>query len=186
VRGRCEAGAVQAKVANAPKPEVVTPNPCSFVAHRDATNPSPPLKQVSPSPSPDGCCGGLRTTCAPTMSNLDLVPAALIPSPFAGAAIVVKPEPLAGVALHHGVGTGPAKSDAAPVYIFFTAVLSHSLAVFPSTAPSSPPCPGAQGEPQPPSPCCGPGLRAEAGPSLVSSLYVARCPLAPPRRPVVA
>jgi hypothetical protein len=40
------------------------------------------------------------------------------------------------------------------------------------TAPSSPPCPGTQGEPQPPSPCCGPGLRAEAGPSLMGSLFV--------------
>jgi hypothetical protein len=30
----------------------------------------------------------------------------------------LKPEPLAGVALHHGAGTGPAKGDAAPVYIF--------------------------------------------------------------------
>jgi hypothetical protein len=39
-----------------------------------------------------------------------------------------------------------------------------------------------------PSPCCGPGLRAEAGPSLVSSLFEC-CPLsriAPPRRPTVA
>jgi hypothetical protein len=35
---------------------------------------------------------------------------------------------------------------------------------------SSPSCQGAQGEPQPPRPCCGPGLRAEAEPSLVSSL----------------
>jgi hypothetical protein len=53
---------------------------------------------------------------------------------------------------------------------------------------ASPPCPGAQGEPQPPRPCCGPGLRAEAGPSLVSLLFVC-CPLsrtAPPRRPAVA
>jgi hypothetical protein len=116
VRGRCEARAVQAKVADAPKLEVVAPNPCSFAAHRDATNPLPPLKQVSPSPSPDGCCGGLETTCAPPMSNLDLVPAALFPSLFVG------------VALRHGVRTGPAKSDAAPVYIFFTVVPSHSLA----------------------------------------------------------
>jgi hypothetical protein len=30
----------------------------------------------------------------------------------------LKPEPLAGVALHLGAGTGPAKGDAAPVYIF--------------------------------------------------------------------
>jgi hypothetical protein len=45
-----------------------------------------------------------------------------------------------------------------------------------STAPSSPPCSGAQGEPQPPSPCCGPGLRVEAGPSLVSSLFEC-CPM---------
>jgi hypothetical protein len=40
----------------------------------------------------------------------------------------------------------------------------------------------------PPRPCCGPGLRAEAGPSLVSSLFVC-CLLsriAPPRRPAVA
>jgi hypothetical protein len=88
VRGRCEDGAVQTKVADAPKPEVVALDPCSFAAHRDATNPPPPLKQVSSSPSPDGCCGGLRTTCAPTMSNLDLVPAALIPLPFA-----LEPEP---------------------------------------------------------------------------------------------
>jgi hypothetical protein len=53
---------------------------------------------------------------------------------------------------------------------------------------SSPPCPGAQGEPQPPSPCCGPGLRAEAGPNHVSSLLVC-CLLSrivPPCRPVVA
>jgi hypothetical protein len=53
-----------------------------------------------------------------------------------------------------------------------------------STAPSSLPCPGAQGEPQPPRPCCGPGLRAEAEPSLVSSLssvtFLDRCPA--PRR----
>jgi hypothetical protein len=45
----------------------------------------------------------------------------------------------------------------------------------------------ARGE-KPPRPCCGPGLRAEAGPSLVSSLLV--CYLlsytAPPRRPAVA
>jgi hypothetical protein len=59
VRGRCEDGAVQAKVADAPKPEVVALDPCSFAAHRDATNPPLPLKQVSPSSSPDGCCGGL-------------------------------------------------------------------------------------------------------------------------------
>jgi hypothetical protein len=40
----------------------------------------------------------------------------------------------------------------------------------------------------PPSPCCGPGLRAEAGPSLVRSLYVCRLlsRIAPPRRPAVA
>jgi hypothetical protein len=44
-----------------------------------------------------------------------------------------------------------------------------------STAPSSPPCPGTRGE-KPPRPCCGPGLRAEAGPSLVSSLFEC-CPL---------
>jgi hypothetical protein len=31
---------------------------------------------------------------------------------------LLKPEPLAGVALHPGAGTGPAKGDAAPVYIF--------------------------------------------------------------------
>jgi hypothetical protein len=53
-----------------------------------------------------------------------------------------------------------------------------------STAPSSLPCPGAQGEPQPPRPCCGPGLRAKAEPSLVSSLssvtFLDRCPA--PRR----
>jgi hypothetical protein len=45
---------------------------------------------------------------------------------------------------------------------------------------ASPSCPG--------SPCCGPDLRAEAGPSHVSSLLVC-CPLsrtAPPRRPAVA
>jgi hypothetical protein len=30
----------------------------------------------------------------------------------------LKPEPLAGVALHHGAGTGLAKGDAAPVNIF--------------------------------------------------------------------
>jgi hypothetical protein len=45
----------------------------------------------------------------------------------------------------------------------------------------------ARGE-KPPRPCCGPGLRAEAGPSLVSSLF--ECfPLsrtAPPRKPAVA
>jgi hypothetical protein len=41
---------------------------------------------------------------------------------------------------------------------------------------------------KPPSPCCGPGHRAEAGPSHVSSLFVC-CLLsriAPPRRPAVA
>jgi hypothetical protein len=92
VRGRCEDGAVQAKVADAPKPEVVALDPCSFAAHRDTTNPPPPLKQVNSSPSPDGCCGGLRTTCAPPMSSLDCVLVALFPSPFAGAIVVVKPE----------------------------------------------------------------------------------------------
>jgi hypothetical protein len=63
-----------------------------------------------------------------------------------------------------------------------------SVVLLCSTAPSSPPCLGAQGEPQPPSPCCGPGLRAEAGPSHLSSLLVC-CLLfctAPPRRPAVA
>jgi hypothetical protein len=52
---------------------------------------------------------------------------------------------------------------------------------------ASPSCPGTRGE-KPPRPCCGPGLRAEAGPSLVSSLFEC-CPLtrtAPPRRPAVA
>jgi hypothetical protein len=53
-----------------------------------------------------------------------------------------------------------------------------------STAPSLLPCPGAAGEPQPPRPCCGLGLRAEAEPSLVSSLssvpFLDRCPA--PRR----
>jgi hypothetical protein len=56
----------------------VCPTPTSSASRCDATKPLPPLKQVSPSPSPDGCRGGLRTTCAPPRSSLDLVPA---PSP---------------------------------------------------------------------------------------------------------
>jgi hypothetical protein len=41
----------------------------------------------------------------------------------------LKPEPLAGVALHHGAGTGPAKGNAAPVCIFTA----------PSSSSSTPP-----------------------------------------------
>jgi hypothetical protein len=111
------------------------------------------------------------------MSNLDLVPAALFPSPFAGAAVVVKPEPLVGVALHHGVGTGPAKSDAAPIYIFFTAVPSHSLAVSPSA--TSPPPAGARGEHRCPLLLWRPAFEPRSRMSLVSLLSV--CCLLPAR-----
>jgi hypothetical protein len=163
----------------------VAPSLCSFAAYCDATNPPPPLKPVSPSSSPGGCCGGLRTTCAPTMSNL--VPAALIPLPFA-----LEPEPPGEgrsrpwSSRHRGVGAGPAGDGVVLLY-------------FPCSKPSRPAssAPGrsaalhraffavvsrTRGE-KPPSPCCGPGHRAEAGPSLVSSLFVCddRCP-APHRR----
>jgi hypothetical protein len=50
----------------------------------------------------------------------------------------LKPEPLAGVALHHGAGTGPAKGDAAPVYIF-TAPFTTLNRLHPSSPSSSAP-----------------------------------------------
>jgi hypothetical protein len=93
----------------------VAPSLCSFAAHRDATNPPLPLKSVSPSSSPGGCCGGLRTTCAPTMSNL--VPAALIPLTFA-----LEPEPPGEgrshpwSSRHRGVGAGPAGDGVVLLY----------------------------------------------------------------------
>jgi hypothetical protein len=146
VRGRCEDGAIQAKVADAPKPEVVTLDPYSFAAHRDATNLPLPLKQVSPSSSPDGCCGSLRTTCAPTMSNL--VPAALIPLPFA-----LEPEP--PVEGRSRPTSTPSIPTGPPPSLFCIPLVE------PYTA-ASPSCPGTRGE-FPPSPCCGPGHRAEAG-----------------------
>jgi hypothetical protein len=144
--------------------------------HRDATDPPLPLEQVSPSSSPDGCCGvgcrgGLRTTFAPPMSNL--VPAALIPMPFA-----LEPEPPGEgrsrlwSSRHRGVGAGPA-GDGVVLLCFSCSKPSPSLLPLLVTA-ASPPCP--EREVRNPRPCCGPGLRAEAGPSLVSSLFES-CPL---------
>jgi hypothetical protein len=71
---------------------------------------------------------------------------------------------------------------------------SYSALPPPSQSPSPPSCCRVQKRkvsPQPPSPCCGPGLRAVARTSLVC-LSGLECPLldrarfAPPRRPVVA
>jgi hypothetical protein len=62
----------------------------------------------------------------------------------------LKPEPLAGVALHLGAGTGPTKGDAAPVYIFtapspsrtacihLPRALQHRLAGMPRSGAAAP------------------------------------------------
>jgi hypothetical protein len=106
--------------------------------HRDATDLPFALEQVSPSSSPDGCCGGLRTTCAPPMSNL--VPAALIPMPFA-----LEPEPPGEgrsrpwSSRHRGVGAGPAGDGVVLLYFPCSEPSSPSSSATPPR--HSPPCP---------------------------------------------
>jgi hypothetical protein len=78
-----------------------------------------------------------------------------------------------------------ASSRAVPRRALFCILCSASALLPRPVTTSSPLCPGAQGEPQPPRTCCGPGLRAEAEPSLVSSMssvLILDCCPAPRRR----